>query len=403
MKLLLVSPHFYPENFKCNDWAFELAKKGHEVTVLSDIPNYPQGKYYKGYNLFKRRKENVNGVTIYRAIVIPRGNARAIRLALNYVSFAFFGSITALYFALFKKFDAVLVHETSPITVGLPALIVKKIQRIPMLFWVLDLWPESLTAAGGIKNKHVISFFTKVTNLIYRNSNKILISSKGFSESILEKGDYKDKIVYYPNWADKALSQTSDYTLPDLPNGFIVMFAGNIGEAQDFDHLMETANLLKEEKNIHFVLVGDGRKRPWVEKYIKEHHLEETVHWVGRHPLEAMPSFFAKADVMLVSLKDDMIFNLTAPAKIQAYMSAAKPIAMMLNGEGPRILNEANCGFSVNAGDARGYADLIKRMSRMSKDELQTMGAQGKSYCDEHFNIDRSIEKISGLLDEAVK
>ena len=403
MKLLLVSPHFYPENFKCNDWAFELAKKGHEVTVLSDIPNYPQGKYYKGYNLFKRRKENVNGVTIYRAIVIPRGNARAIRLALNYVSFAFFGSITALYFALFKKFDAVLVHETSPITVGLPALIVKKIQRIPMLFWVLDLWPESLTAAGGIKNKYVIGFFTKVTNLIYRNSNKILISSKGFSRSILEKGDYQDKIVYYPNWADKALLQKTDYQLPDLPNGFIAMFAGNIGEAQDFDHLLEAAKYLKEEKDIHFVLVGDGRKRPWVEEYIKENRLEETVHWVGRHPIESMPKFFTKADVMLVSLKDNLVFNLTAPAKIQAYMSAGKPIAMMLNGEGPRILNEANCGLSVTAGDSRGYADLIKQMSLMSKDDLQTMGQNGKFYCDKYFNIDRSIDKISRLLDETIK
>lgn len=400
MKLLLVSPHFFPENFKCNDLAFELAAKGHDVTVLSDIPNYPQGKYFKGYSLFRRRKEVVNGVTVYRAIVIPRGNATAVRLAFNYASFVLFASVIALYLAFFKKFDAVIVHETSPITVGIPACIVKKIQRIPMLFWVLDLWPESLSAAGGIENKQVIGFFTWLTKRIYHNSDKILISSKGFEQSIREKGPFADKIHYYPNWADRALGEKKEYTLPEMPEGFIVMFAGNIGEAQDFDHLMEAARLLKEETGIHFVLVGDGRKRPWVEDFIARHSLEKTVHWVGRHPLEAMPVFFARANAMIVSLKDQLIFNLTAPAKIQAYMSAGKPIVMMQNGEGPRIIREADCGYAVPAGDAAGFAELIRKMAQMPAEELERMGASGKAYCQEHFQLDKSIDQMCQWLDE---
>lgn len=400
MKVLLVSPHFYPENFKCNDVAFELSKRGYEVTVLSDIPNYPIGKFFPGYNLFKKRTEVIDGVKVHRVIVIPRGNGRAIRLALNYLSFAFFASIKAFFLALFHKYDVVLVHETSPITVGIPALIVKKIQRIPLYFWVLDLWPESLAAAGGINNRKILNFFADMARWIYRNSNRILISSRGFEQSILEKGNFSEKLVYFPNWADKALSEKINYVLPEIPQGFVVMFAGNMGEAQDFDHIMEAASLLKEEKNIHFVFVGDGRKRQWVEQTILENKLSETVHWVGRHPLESMPLFFDKADVMLVTLKDVPIFNLTAPAKIQAYMSAGRPILAMMNGEGPRIIKEAQCGFSASAGDSVMFAGLIKDMSEMSKDQLCELGRNGKEYCCEHFDWQKCMNHLCELLSE---
>lgn len=403
MKILLISQYFHPENFKCNDVAFELAKRGHEVTVLTDIPNYPGGRFYKGYGLFHKRKEILNGVKIIRTWVIPRGDGGAIRLALNYFSFAFFASIRVLFMSFFHKYDAIVVHETSPITVGIPAVLAKKIQRIPMLFWVLDLWPESLSAAGGINNKYILSFFTGITKWIYNNSNRILISSKGFRKSILEKGDYEKKLVYFPNWADAALLNKASYSLPSLPNGFIIMFAGNIGEAQDFEHLMKAALILKEEKDIHFVLVGDGRKRGWVEEYIKNNNLTSTVHWVGRHPLEAMPAFFKKADVMLVSLKDELIFNLTAPAKIQAYMSAGKPILAMMNGEGPRIIEEAKCGYSVAAGNARELAEKIKYMHSLTQNELDNMGENGKAFCNMHFELQKCIDHLCSILKEEIK
>ena len=403
MKILLISQYFHPENFKCNDVAFELAKRGHEVTVLTDIPNYPGGKFYKGYGLFHKRKEYLNGVKIIRTWVIPRGNGGAIRLALNYFSFAFFASIRVFFMSLFHKYDAILVHETSPITVGIPAVLAKKMQRIPMLFWVLDLWPESLSAAGGITNKYILGFFTQMTKWIYNNSNRILISSKGFRKSILEKGNYEKKLVYFPNWADAALLNETSYQLPSIPNGFIVMFAGNIGEAQDFDHLMEAAHILKEEKDIHFVFVGDGRKRGWVEEYIKNNNLTNTVHWVGRHPLEAMPAFFNKANVMLVSLKDELIFNLTAPAKIQAYMSAGKPILAMMNGEGPRIIEEAKCGYSVAAGDAKELAKKIKYMHSLAHDELKNMGENGKAFCNMHFELQKCIDHLHSILKDEIK
>ena len=399
MRILLVSPHFYPENFKCNDVAFDLAKKGHEVTVLSDIPNYPIGHYFPGYGIFNKRVETVNGVRIIRTMVIPRGKGNAIRLLLNYASFAFFASFNALYLAIFKKFDAILVHETSPITVGLPALVVKKIQRIPMHFWVLDLWPESLSAAGGIKNKHILNFFAGIAKCIYRNSAKILISSKGFRSSIQEKGDFADKIEYFPNWAESTFtSKSSSVQNPELPHGFKVMFAGNIGEAQDFDHIMEAANMLKNHKDIHFVIVGDGRKKPWVDEYVKKNDLSDTVHLLGRHPLESMPAFFKAADAMLVSLNDNLIFNLTVPAKLQAYMAAGKPIIGMINGEAQNLIQESQCGLASNAEDAQKLANNILALSQKSSDELNRLGQNGFAYYEQHFAKEKCMQHLDEIL-----
>ena len=400
MNILLITNHFFPEEFRCNDLAFDLRCRGHKVTVLTAIPDYPKGKFHKGYSIFRRRIEMVNGVKVFRSFIIPRGNGGGLRLMLNYFSSLVAQCWDAFWMGLLGKYDYVLVHETSPVMVGIPGVLVSKIKRIPLDFWVLDLWPESLQDAGGINNTIILGFFGKLTTWIYKHSNHILISSKGFKESICEKGDFDKKLVYFPNWADAALRRNADYKLPEMPDGFRVMFAGNIGEAQDMDHLMATALELKEANDIHFCIVGDGRKKPWVEQFIKENGLGDTVHLYGRHPIDAMPAFFDAADVMLVTLKDSRIFNRTAPAKIQAYMNAGKPLAAMMNGEGPSVIADAQCGLSVAAGDSKAYAQLIKKMRDMDKSELGKMGARGKAYCSENFSFQKSVETIEHLMND---
>ena len=399
MRILLVTQFFHPENFKSNDVAFELAKRGHIVSVLTNIPNYPQGKFYKGYGLFRRRIETVDGVRIYRTLVIPRGKGGGIMLALNYLSWAFIASVWAFFMALFHRYDAVIVHETSPVTQGFPALVVKSIRRIPMYFWVLDLWPESLQSAGHINNRDIIGFFTWVTKLMYRNSDKILISSKGFRKSILEKGDFADRLEYFPNWAEDAFSDTKTFPIPQLPQGFKVMFAGNIGEAQDFDHIMDAALNLKEGKDIRFIIVGDGRRKSFVDNFIKEHDLEETVFAPGRFPIEAMPTFFKEADVMLVSLRGDYIFSLTAPAKLQAYMAAGKPVVAMIDGEARNLIAESRCGLSGPAEDSRTLADNILKMKNMPVEELAGMGKSGLEYFQQNFRNDICIDHLCRILE----
>lgn len=399
MRVLLVTQYFYPENFKSNDIALELTKRGHEVTVLTGLPNYPEGKIHENYGFFKRTKENYQGVKVIRTWLVPRGKGGGIRLFLNYFSWAFFASVRALFLSFQKKFDVILVHEPSPITQGFPAIVVKKIQKIPLHFWVLDLWPESLTSAGGINNKYVLSFFTKMVKYIYNNSDKILVSSKGFKESIVAKGNYNDKLVYFPNWAeDSILKGNSNYPIPDLPTGFKIIFAGNIGVAQDVNSVIKTALILKEKTDIHFVFIGDGRSKVQLENFVLDNDLNQTVHFLGRFPIDAMKTFFNQADVLLVSLKDELIFNVTVPAKLQAYLCTQKPILAMLNGEGAAIINDANCGLSVNAGDSNGLAEKTRQLYEMSIEERNNLGNNGFEYYEQNFTMNKCIDNLEFIL-----
>lgn len=401
-RVLIISPHFHPEDFKCNEVAFELAKSGYDVTALSDIPNYPHGKFYKGYGLFRRRREVVNGVKVIRTAMIPRGKGGSMMLVLNYLSFAFTACIRAVFMAIFKRYDTIIVHQTSPITVGLPAIIIKILRpKTKLLFWVLDLWPESLEVAGGITNKHILGIFESIAKWCYKSSDQILMSSRGFKESICTKGNFTDKLVYFPNWADGDLTKNSEYELPAIPAGFKIMFAGNVGEAQDFDHTLEAFKILRDKghKDILFLIVGNGRKMDWVESYISDNNLKDIVHCLGRHPLESMSKFFASADVLYLALKDCSIFNLTCPAKLQAYMSVGKPVLAMLNGEGANIINDAQCGFSVPAGGSEKLADAIIQMRNSSLEELQTMGNNGKVYCINNFAFEKNMSKLINLIE----
>ena len=399
MRILLVTQYFYPENFKSNDVAFELARRGYDVTVLTGLPNYPGGKVFDGYGIFRKRKETINGVKVLRTLVVPRGKGGGVRLALNYMSWAFIASVWAFFMSLFNRYDAVIVHETSPITQGFPALAVKWMRRVPMYFWVLDLWPESLQAAGNINNRHVLGFFAWVAKLMYRNSEKILISSRGFRESILDKGDFEDKLVYFPNWAEDVFAASTDVQVPDLPDGFKIMFAGNVGEAQDFDNVLRAAMLLKGT-GVRLIVLGDGRKKAWADSFVAENGLEDVVFMMGRHPLETMPAFFSQADVLFLSLKNDYIFSLTAPAKLQAYMASGKPVLAMVDGEARNLIEDAECGLSCAAGDYEAFAQCVLTIKSMSADKRAGMGRNGKKYFDKYFRKDKCIDSLCNLLND---
>lgn len=398
MKILFVCQYFYPEVFRGNDVAFHWAEQGHEVHVVSGIPNYPDGKFHKGYGLFKKRHEMVNGVKVTRLPIIPRGNNK-IMLMLNYFSFLFVAWVWMLIHALFHKYDMVFVQQLSPVMMSAPGVLYKKLRHIPLYTWVLDLWPESLTAAGGINNKYVLAFFRHYVKSEYKHSDKILISSRSFEKSILEYGDYKEKIVYYPQWSDGLDgSLIAPEKVPTIPDGFKLMFAGAVGEAHGFDCTMQAALLTKEHKDIKWIIVGDGRKLDWVKQFVKDNGLEETVYTLGRFPSETMPWFFKQADVMLVTLSDDPLFALYAPAKISSYMASGKPIVAVLNGEGADVIKDADCGWSLPAGDAEGFARLAIELSQKDKSVLEAKGANAANYYNEHFVKEKCLRKLDELM-----
>jgi len=418
MKILFVCQYFYPEVFRGNDIAFHWAEQGHDVHVVSGIPNYPDGKFHEGYGLFRKRHEtfvqDVQGfkkfkgrVRVTRLPIIPRGNNK-IMLMLNYFSYLLVAWIWMLFHALFHKYDRVFVQQLSPVMMSAPGVLYKKLRHVPLYTWVLDLWPESLTAAGGINNKYVLAFFRHYVKSEYKHSDMILISSRSFEKSILEYGNYKDKIIYYPQWSDGSDSgELSVESLESvkkvdssgvLKDGFKLMFAGAVGEAHGFECTMKAALLTKEHKDIKWIIVGDGRRLDWVKSFVKENGLEETVFMLGRFPAETMPWFFKQADVMLVTLSDDPLFKLYAPAKISSYMASAKPIVAVLNGEGAEVIKDADCGWSLAAGDAEGFAKLAIELSQKDKSELEAKGANAVKYYNEHFVKEKCLRKLDDLM-----
>ena len=404
-KILFICQYFYPETFRGNDIAFHWAKKGYYVRVVTGIPNYPKGEFSPGYGIFKKRKETIRGVVVTHLPIVPRGKDSKIMLMLNYFSFLVIGWLWMFFHALFHRYDMVFCQQLSPVTMSSPAVLYKKMRNVPLYTWVLDLWPESLTAAGGIHNRFILGFFDWFVKSEYKISDKILTSSRSFDQSILKYGDYKDKIIYYPQWSDGTLNVSASVCilpneLQELSNGdnFIVMFAGAVGEAHGMECNMQAALKTKDYKNIKWVIVGDGRRLDWVRSFVKDNKLDETVITLGRFPSETMPMFFEKADVMLVSLTDSPLFNMYSPAKITSYMSAGRPIIAVLNGEGGEVINNAGCGWNIKAGDADGLAGLVIKLSHTDRQELTGKGRNGKMYYDKFFTKEKCLKKLDEII-----
>lgn len=397
MKILVVCQYFYPEEFKVNELVEGLVARGNAVTVLTGKPTYPRGPYPKGYKFWGVQKEEYKGAKIIRVPELTRGDGGAIGIVKSMLSFLFFGR----WYAHFHKIeaDAILCFQLSPVTMAAPAMIYQKKLGVKYVHWVQDLWPESVTATTSIKGGPVVNWLNKLVTKIYQRADVILVQSNAFEESICEKGDFKEKLVFAPNWAEDSIAFGEQHSADcNLPEGFIVMFAGNIGVAQDFDSIIKAADLTRDIPEIKWVIVGDGRDRERSEQEVDRLGLANQMVFVGRHPVNTMPWFFKQANAMLVSLKDDFIFSLTIPSKVQAYMASGKPIVTMLDGEGSRIVNAAGCGLTARSGDYETLASNVKRIFAMSKDERETLGKLGREYYDKVFAKGIVIDKVNEVL-----
>jgi glycosyltransferase involved in cell wall biosynthesis len=377
MKILVVTQYFWPENFRINDLCHGLVERGHEVTVYTGLPNYPDGEFFEGYSFTGPYQQTLGKIKIVRSPLLPRGKNKSLKLALNYFSYFFLSSLLAP-FLVRGKFDKIFVYEPSPITVAIPGLVLKYIKRIPMILWVTDLWPESLEATGVVKNKYILWLVGVIVKLIYKFTDRILITSKGFHSRISAMGVSENKIEYWPQWAEALFQSTStpsDYTDANIPDsGFKLMFAGNIGSSQDFETIVKAAEQLKGNKNIHILVLGDGMMKKWAESEVERLGLSETFHFLGRKPVELMPYYYSKADAMLMSLTDNELFTITVPSKLQSYLASGKPVLVSMNGEGADIVNEWKAGLTCPATQPRQLADTILKMSQKSPHELKQYG-----------------------------
>ena len=403
MKILIVTQYFWPENFRINDFIPELIAKGHEVKILTGKPNYPIGKIFPEFSENPKSFSHFKGADVLRVPIVSRGN-HSIKLFLNYLSFVISGLLIAPW--KLRKFhpDVIFVYEPSPVTVGIPAVFLGKLKKSPVIFWALDLWPETLQAVGGIQSRFVLFVIERIVRLIYNNCSLVLGQSKSFVKSIKTHCDYPERVKYFPSWSEKLPNfqdQNNQNYAPEIhrnDQNFNILFAGNIADAQDIPAILNTAKRLKDKNHIKWIFIGDGRRFEWFKSEVQRMKLDESFIILGRFPFERMPSFFAHADALLVSLKKDPVFSMTIPAKLQTYLNTGIPILGMLDGEGAKIIEESNSGICCPASDSESLARSIIQMSELSKTEKDQLGKNGIDYSKKEFDRSMLMDRLENFF-----
>lgn len=401
MKITIISQYFWPENFRINDIAWSLHDKGMEITVVTGKPNYPLGNIFPGYRAIGCQQQIHRGIPIFRIPTFPRGRG-GWRLALNYGSFVLSGIFFIPWQLRKTNIDVILVYAPSPILQAIPAILLGWLKGCPVALWVQDLWPESLSATGHIKNRLIIKAVKYVVKWIYRNVDLLLVQSPAFIPKVRALAG-NTPIAYHPNSfiEDDVRAMSSHVSCQGFDCEFPILFAGNLGTAQAIHVVLEAATLLKNRGGIRFVMVGDGSKREWMEQQVSARGLNNIV-FTGSFPVEVMPTLMSRAAALIVTLADTEIFRLTIPSKVQAYLAAGRPIIACLNGSGAEIVKESGAGITVPAENAPALAQAIMDLYTLPAQERLEMGASGRRYYEEHFRHAKLVGKLTDHLNQAV-
>ena len=403
MKILIVTQYIYPEPFKSTELAFELAARGYHVDVLTGIPNYPEGKYYSGYGLFKKRKEVVNGVTFYRCMQTPRKLfPGGVGLMLNYLTFMMNATLWVLFkFVWQKRYDAIITHEPSPITQIVPACILGNMKKIPVYSWIQDIWPDALVSAGGSIGQRLAPLVGKLTEWVYRNSTKLLITSKGMAPLINRNADHSDKIIYYPQWSEDMMADLGNMPA-NIENvrseNYNIMMAGSLNSGIGVPTVLALCEEMKNDA-VNFVFVGGGSEEQNMRDFVKDKGLK-NVRFTGRKPFADMPYYTQQADAMLLTLKKTEMkhLDIVVPARLQSYISGGKPVLAMIGSGATEIINEADCGYAVPAGDYKSMAEIIRTRVLTDKKGMDKKGKNGREYFEQNFTKSKCIDNLIKVM-----
>ncbi len=396
MRILLVSQYFYPENFRINDLAIQLKERGHDVTILTGIPNYPQGRFYDGYSMFRHRYEIWNDMEIHRVPIFPRYNG-ALRLSINYLSFVLFGCYKA---RVMKKheFDIIYAFGTSPITQALPALTMKKRIGAPVILHVQDLWPENVLALTGVRNKLIIRALDHLVDRIYNSCNLILGTSHSFVDSISSRKHLKDpsKVGFWPQYS--VVKKSSETNSDMYPSGYFhIVFTGNIGEGQGLTKVVEASALLRDEK-ICWHLVGNGRALSKIKEQALELHVEDRVFFHGSKPEKEIPAILNGADAALMIMNESPIFEKTIPAKFQTYLSCGCAVLACVKGEVKNLVEQEELGLCAPEMTAKALAETAKAMSRTALEQMERYRHNARAFSEREFDRDRLIARLESEM-----
>lgn len=398
-KIALLTQWFDPEpTFKGLVFARELVRQGFKVEVITGFPNYPGGNIYAGYKVTWIQREVIDGVHVTRLPLYPSHDQSAIKRILNYFSF----SISALLYGLFflKRADVIYAYHP-PLTVGIAASLIKIFRRIPIVYDIQDMWPDTLQATGMINNTIVLSLVSKVCNWVYRRVNEIVVLSPGFKSLLIERGVPKDKIEVIFNWADEDSLLASEGVLPESfpnKNAFKVIFAGNMGKAQALDVVLEAAALLKiANSRVVFVMIGSGVDVLRLKNKAADMELSNIV-FLPAVPMTQIGKFLISSDALLVHLKKDPLFQITIPSKTQAYMCIGKPLLMAVDGDASDLVHQSDGGITTESQNPKELAQAVERLAALDHSQLIQLGKNSRKYYYEHLSLAVGAGKFAEIF-----
>lgn len=398
--ILVISQYFYPEEFRINDICKNWIERGYKVTVVTGIPNYPQGEYYEGYSRTLKRREKWEGIDIVRLPIRPRYKG-SINLIRNYFSFVFEGYKWVRQTDIIA--DLVYTYEVSPMTQALVGIKYARKFKVPHYLYVTDLWPENIEIITGIKNKVLIYPISLMVDYIYKHSKRIFTSSKSFIKSINDRGVPLDKLEFWPQYAEEYYKPVSIIE-PEIrdcfkQDTFNIVFAGNIGYAQGLNILIPVVQALNKRKiKATFVLIGDGRYKSELHKTVQEQGLSSSFQFIERQPSARIPAYLAMADALLISLAKSEVFSITIPAKTQSCLACAKPILLSADGEVQQIITESGAGFVSNAEDFEGLVSNIEKMMALPLEERLELGKLASDYSKKFFDREKLLDRIDEVF-----
>jgi glycosyltransferase involved in cell wall biosynthesis len=394
MRILFLTQWFQPEPFfKGLPFVKALQNRGHDVEVLTGFPNYPEGKLYPGYSICPCKPEVMDGIPVHRTALFPSHDASGLRRIINYLSFGLTSAVFGPF--LIKKPDVIYVYNL--VSLGLTSSILGMLYQCPVVYDIQDLWPDSVTHSGMMKQTMLLNILNILCRFVYRSASHITTLSPGMKAELVKRGVPEANISVVYNWCDESNSCNADNDNISSSD-ILVMFAGTMGIMQGLDTVLDSAQMLMDvEPKIKFVFVGGGVEQKRLKKSVVERKLN-NVSFIKRQPPEKMGAILKAADVLLVHLKDTALFRITIPSKIQAYMFAGKPVLVGVQGDAADLISDSGAGKIVEPENPESMTKGILQLFRMSDAERDAMGKNGRKYYDKNLSMDAGVRSFENIF-----
>ena len=403
-RVLILTQWFDPEpTFKGLVFAEELVKQGLNVEVVTGFPNYPGGKIYPGYKVKLIQRELINGIKVTRLPLYPSHGQSGVGRAVNFLSFAISSLLYGLFFA--KRPDVIYAYHP-PLTVGVAASLIRFFRRVPVVYDIQDMWPDTLRATGMISNPKVLSGVARVCDWVYRNVDQLVVLSPGFKRLLIERGVPESKIEVIYNWcAEEQIASNGSLRPADFPDSskFRILFAGNMGKAQALDSVLEAAKILQEQdKQVVFVFLGGGVEVQRLERKAFDHGLLNTV-FIPAVPMSEVGAYLSNADALLVHLKKDPLFAVTIPSKTQAYMAVGKPLLMAVDGDAADLVRESQCGYVAESENPSSLVVAVEALMDSPPNVLSTMSSNAREFYRDNMSLSKGSQRFTNIFNRLSK